>query len=477
MTRWQVPGALPALGAPPEGNQAGYQSLLRRRAQPAALAGFEPLWLPDFLFGFQRHLAGWAVRQGRGALLADCGLGKSAIELTWAQNVHKHTGKPVLLLTPLAVSFQMEEEAAKFGIDAAVSRDGSAPAPVTVANYERLHLFDRDAFGGAACDESSILKDFDGTRRRMITEFLRPLPYRLLATATAAPNDHTELGTSSEALGYLGHTDMLTRFFTNSRQTAARPGGLWRDGGWQLKGHARDAFWRWAASWALALRRPSDLGFSDEGYDLPPLQYRQHVAGSDQAPADGTLFSVPAAGLDEERAEARRTLRQRCQLAAELLSDGQPGVAWCQLNDEASLVEHLVDGAVQVSGADSPDAKEAKLAAFGRGEIRVLVTKPSIGARGLNWQHCAHAVYFPSHSYQDFYQAVRRMHRFGQRRPVTVDVVTAPGGARALASLQRKAELADQMFTELIAHMRDAEALARAARHSAKVEVPAWASC
>ena len=483
MTRWQVPGALPALSAPPEGNQAGYQSLLRGRAQAGAPAGFEPLWLPGRLFGFQQHLAEWAIRQGRGALLADTGLGKTLIELTWAQNVHQHTGRPVLLLTPLTVGAQVTAEAALLGVEAAISRDGQVTAPVTVANYELLHRFDRDQFGGTAADESSVLKDFNGARRAMITEFLRTVPYRLLATATAAPNDHTELGTSSEALGYLGHVDMLNRFFTSTQQSAALAGGLWRDraadSGWRLKGHARDPFWRWIASWARALRRPSDLGFPDDGFILPPLEYRQHVTSGcpDDASDDGALFSVPAAGLAAEREEARRTVAQRCELAAQLLGDGQPGVAWCHRNDEADLLERLIDGAVQVSGTDSTDAKEAKLRAFAAGEIRVLVTKPAIAGRGLNWQHCAHATYFPTHSYESLYQATRRMWRFGQQRPVTIDVVTAPGGTRALASLQRKAALADEMFTELIARMRDAQAVPRAVRHETAVEVPAWATC
>ena len=483
MTRWPAAAALPEGQAPQEGNHAGYQALLARRAQAGAPTGFEPLWLPGRLFGFQRHLAEWAIRQGRGALLADTGLGKSLIELTWAQNVHQHTGRPVLLLTPLTVGPQVTAEADRLEVEAVISRGGRVTAPVTVANYELLHRFDPGQFAGVAADESSILKDFNGARRSMITGFLRTVPYRLLATATAAPNDHTEIGTSSEALGYLGHVDMLNRFFTSTQQSAALAGGMWRDraadSGWRLKGHARDPFWRWVASWAMALRRPSDLGYPDDGFLLPPLEYRQHVTSGcpDDAGDDGALFSVPAAGLAAERDEARRTVAQRCELAAQLLSDGQPGVAWCHRNDEADLLERLIAGAVQVSGTDSTGAKEAKLAAFAAGEIRVLVTKPTIAGRGLNWQHCAHATYFPNHSYESIYQATRRMWRFGQLRPVTIDVVTAPGGTRALASLQRKAALADEMFTELIARMRDAQAVPRATRHETAVEVPSWAAC
>jgi len=455
---------------------AAYRQMLAAKAQLDGAAGFEPLWVPDFLFGFQQELTAWAVRIGRGALFEDCGLGKTVQELVWAQNVHKHTGRPVLLLAPIAVGPQMEAEAAKFGIEAAVSRSGAVTAPVTIANYERLHLFSRDDFGGVACDESSAIKDFDGTRRKLVTEFLRRMPYRLLATATAAPNDHTELGTSSEALGYLGHMDMLSRFFTNKKSTSRGMGGKWRTPGeeWRFKGHAEEPFWRWVASWARALRRPSDLGFSDDGFTLPPLEYRRHLVEA-SVPREGTLFDTAAAGLHEERAEMRRTIAERCGKAAELLADAPTGVAWCHLNAEADLLTALIDGAVQVSGTDTPDDKEAKLGAFGRGDIRVLVTKPRIGAWGLNWQHCHRMTYFADYSFEAFYQAVRRCWRYGQQSPVTVDLITAPGGLNALKAMERKADQADRMFGSLAASMRDALGVRRADPYDCDVEVPAWA--
>jgi len=454
-----------------------YAEFLEHRAQADERAGFEPLWLPDFLFPFQRLMTDWAIRQGRGALFEDCGLGKSAQELVWAQNVHQHTGRPVLLLTPLAVTFQMEAEAAKFGVEAAISRDGRVTAPVTVANYERLHRFDRGDFGGVVCDESSAIKAFDGVRRAAVTDFLRKMPYRLLATATAAPNDYTELGTSSEALGYLGYTDMLSRFFVNEAKSGATGRGyLGETRTWRFRGHAAEPFWCWLASWSRAMRKPSDYGFSDDGFELPPLEYRQHVAEPGIPSDDGTLFDVPATGLREERDELRRSLRERCEMAAALLEHADPGIAWCQLNAEADLLERMIPGSVQVSGSDDPDVKEERLAAFSRGEIRVLVTKPSLGAWGLNWQHCHQMTYFPSHSYEQAYQAVRRCWRFGQQHPVTVDLITTPGGARALASLERKAAQAGEMFTALVAHMHDALAVARGASYGKDVEVPSWAA-
>jgi hypothetical protein len=458
-----------------------YAEFLATKAQHGTGVGFEPLWMPDVMFGFQAFLTEWAIRQGRGAILADCGLGKALMSLVWAENVKRYTGKPVLLPAPLAVSFQLEEEAEKFGIDAAVSRDGSIPAGITITNYERLEKFDTYKFGGVACDESSAIKAFDGQRRAIVTEFMRQHQYRLLGTATAAPNDYTELGTSSEALGYLGLMDMLGRFFVNKQKTADTKGRwrghagprIWEGQQWRFKGHAEDAFWRWVASWARACRKPSDLGFEDDGFILPPLEYRHHVVEA-RTLREGELFNLSANGLHEEREEARRTIQERCERAAELLADADPGVMWCQLNDEGDLLTKLIDGAVQVSGSDSVDAKEEKLAAFGRGEIRVLVTKPKIGAWGLNWQHCHRVCYLPSHSYEQWYQAIRRCWRFGQKETVTVDVVTSEGGANMLANLEYKAAAADRMFDSLTAHMRDALNIARSETYDTPVQVPSW---
>jgi len=455
---------------------SAYSEFLARKAQLTNAGGFEPDHLPDHLFDFQRALVEWAVRQGRGAIFADCGLGKTPMELAWAEQVHKRTGKPVLMLTPLAVGFQAVKEAEKFGHEAALSRTGKVTAPITVTNYEQLAKFDPDDFGGVVCDESSILKSFDGTTRAMVTEFMRRLPYRLLGTATAAPNDWIELGSSSEALGGLGHMDMLTRFFTNkmrsvSSHSSSRP-VFGKDDAWRLKGHAQEPFWQWVATWARATRRPSDLGFADDRFLLPDLITRETLVEANR-PADGHLFDVPAHGLREEREEARRTIVERCEAAAAAIEDADHAVAWCHLNDESTLLARLIPGAVEVSGADSPDAKEAKLHAFTDGEIRVLVTKPKIGAWGLNWQHCHRMTYFPSHSYEQWYQAIRRMWRFGQQSPVTVDVITTDGGRNVLANLQRKADQADDMFTALVGHMNNARGIDPHA-YSDRIELPSW---
>lgn len=457
-----------------------YSEFLARKAQLANTGGFEPTNLPEHLFGFQRLLTEWAVRQGRGAIFADCGLGKTPMELAWADEVYRHTGKPVLLLTPLAVGFQVMAEAQKFGHDASTTRNGKPSAAITITNYEQLMKFDPQDFGGVVCDESSILKSFDGVTKANVTEFMRRLPYRLLGTATAAPNDWIELGTSSEALGGLGYMDMLTRFFTKGNQAISSRGPRRITGSglineydkYRLKGHAAEPFWRWVASWARACRRPSDLGFDDSGFDLPRLVTRETIVQASK-PADGTLFDVPAIGLREEREEARRTLRERCEAAAVALDDADRAVAWCHLNDESVMLARLIPGAVEVSGSDSPYDKEAKLSAFSKGEIRVLVTKPIIGAWGLNWQHAHRMTYFPSHSYEQWYQAVRRMWRFGQQHEVVVDVIATEGGRNVLANLQRKADQADAMFSALVAHMHDALGIQGHA-YDKEVEVPAW---
>lgn len=462
-----------------------YARFLHDKSQDGGEYGFEPLWLPDWLFPFQAHLLEWGMRKGRPGVFADCGLGKSPMQLAWAENVHRKTGKPVLIVAPLAVTFQTLGEAEKFGIDAAVSRDGRMTAGVTLTNYDMLHHFlpviQSGTVEGMACDESSAIKSFDSERRDLVTMMMRKLPYRSLWTATAAPNDFTELGTSSEALGYLGYMDMLSRFFTNrdltskQRRSKHMTAADIEAGGWRFKGHAEDPFWRWVASWARAMRKPSDLGFSDDGFIRPPVVYRQHVVDATRPPEE-RLFDVVAAGLREEREEARRTLHDRCEKAADLLADADHAVAWCNLNPEGDLLTHLIDGAVQVTGADPPEAKEAALLAFSRGEIRVLVTKGSIGAWGMNWQHCCRTTIFPTHSYEQFYQEVRRFDRFGQRREVIVDIVTTEGGRKALSNLQRKAKAADRMHDALVAHMADAQGVASGETYDQDVRVPAWMS-
>ena len=451
-----------------------YNEFLQAKTQGGADSGFAPVFMPSFLFDFQAALVDWAVRKGRAAIFADCGLGKTPMGLVWASNVARKTSKPVLYLTPLAVASQTVREAHKFDIDAIQSREGSSSGHIVVTNYERLHYFKPEDFSGVVCDESSILKSFAGQRRGEITAFMRTVPYRLLQTATAAPNDYIELGTSSEALGYMGHTDMLNRFFKNDLNNSAQGRMRGEVIKWRLKGHAELPFWRWVCSWARAIRRPSDLGFDDSRFVLPPLNEVEHLVETDSL-ADGMLFALPAVGLKEQREERRRTVEERCGMVAELVNKtGQPALVWCHLNDEGDALEQLIPDAVQVSGSDSDDRKEDRLEAFALGKARVLITKPKIGAWGLNFQHCNHVTFFPSHSFEQYYQAVRRCWRFGQKRAVRVDIVTTEGERGVMRNLQRKAEQADSMFSRLVDEMNNARAIERVNTATKPIEVPAW---
>ena len=451
-----------------------YEDFIERKTQVGADHGFDPVWMPDQLFDFQRALVEWAQSKGRAAIFADCGLGKTPMQLTWAENVVRHTAGRVLILTPLAVGAQTVREGEKFGIEAYQSRDGKWPQGkrIIVTNYEKLHLFEPGDFRGCVCDESSILKNFDGATRKAVTEFMRKMPYRLLCTATAAPNDFIELGTSSEAIGEIGHQDMLSRFFKRDQAFCRihKIGGQ----GWILRGHARRDFWRWVCSWARALRMPSDIGCDNGRFVLPPMRTREHVVKATQS-RDGWLFDVPAVGLAEQRDERRRTLKERCEMAASLVIDaGDPAVCWGYLNPECDMMEKLIPDAVQVKGGDSDERKEEVFNAFRDGQVRVLVTKPVIGAWGLNWQHCAHQTFFPSHSFEQFYQSVRRSWRFGQTRPVTVDIVTSEGERDVLQSIERKAAQADAMFGQLVSLMNNELRVERQRAPQNEMGAPKW---
>lgn len=444
-----------------------YSDFLDRKTQLGCDHGFEPSWMPSFLFDFQKSLVEWACRKGRAAIFADCGLGKTPMQLNWAENVVRKTDGRVLILTPLAVAFQTVKEGEKFGIEVKHRREGLQNGDrIVVTNYERLHYFDPNDFDGVVCDESSILKNFDGETRKAITDFMRKRPYRLLCTATAAPNDYIELGTSSEALGVMERKHMLAQFFTHDGGDTAT---------WRLKGHARERlFWRWVCSWARACRKPSDLGFEDNGFKLPSLTVRDHIVTAAK-PRDGYLFDISAVGLDEQREDLRRTIDERCGMVAELCNaHNQPAVCWCNLNAEADAIAGAVRGAVNVQGSDSDEEKEEAFAGFANGDIRVIVSKASIAGFGLNWQHCAHETFFPSHSYEQYYQCVRRCWRFGQKNPVTVDMVTTDGQQNVLRNMERKAEAASEMFAQLVALMRDELQIKKTTGYTKREEIPSW---
>lgn len=449
---------------------SSYAQFIEGKSQLGGLSGFDPVWMPDFLFDFQVALVEWAIRKGRAAIFADCGLGKTPMQLVWAENVVRKTGRPVLILTPLAVAAQTVREAAKFDIPIARSYRGEVTSTTVVSNYERLHYFNPSDFAGVVCDESSAIKHFKGERQKHVTEFMKKTPYRLLCTATAAPNDFIELGTSAEALGELGRMDMLSTFFKND-ENSLHP--IWWGARWRFKKHAERDFWRWVCSWARAVRKPSDLGFEDGGFVLPALS-QQEIVVANRQPLENFLFPMQANTLREQQEERRLTLPARCERVAELVNGHHPAVVWCQLNDEADLLSSLILGAKQVRGSDTDDQKEETFEAFSRGELRVLVTKPRIGAFGMNWQHCSHMTFFPSHSFEQFYQGVRRCWRFGQTKPVSVDIVTTEGELGILKNLQRKADAADTMFSEIVSLMTDAMQINRTSERPLSVEAPSW---
>ncbi len=475
-----------------------YSEFLEAKTQVGAEHGFDPVWMPDILFPFQVALTEWAIKKGRAAVFADCGLGKTFIQLTWAENVARKTGGRVLILTPLAVAFQTVKEGEKIGVEVTHRREGlQAGDRIVVTNYERLHYFEPGDFSGVVCDESSILKHFSGVTQKNVNRFMAKTPYRLLCTATAAPNDYVELGTSSMVLGELSHSEMLTRFFRQlddkgqkaerKKQAEAETIGerapqyyqrmayrvAQSIGQWRLKHHAVDDFWRWVASWARACRMPSDLGFSDAGFILPKLHEHDHIIKS-TTPPEGMLFTMPAFGLSEEREERKRTLAERCDFVRQLVMHDRPAVVWCHTNPEGDLLEKVIPDARQIAGRTPDDDKERIYSDFASGALRVLVIKPKIGAWGLNWQHCNHVVTFASHSYEQYYQSVRRCWRYGQKYPVQLDVVATEGEIRVISNMRRKAEQADVMFSKLVEHMGRAVRVERENNMTKKMELPKW---
>jgi hypothetical protein len=439
--------------------------------------GFEPLFMPDFLFDFQKHIVEWIVRKGRGAVFADCGMGKTPMQLVWAQNVVQETNKPVLILTPLAVSFQTLDEAAKFGIEAVRADPSRNPTMLQVTNYEQLHKFNPYNYAGVVCDESSILKNFKGKIKSDVTEFMRLVKYRSLWTATAAPNDWEELGTSSEALGYFGYTDMLSKFFTNKQQSAAlQRGRFGRGDKWRLRGWAeKGPFWRWVCSWSTAARKPSDIGFDDDGFILPEL-IENDVDVFAQNLIPGMLMDVPASGWAEERKAIKNTIPERCAEAADLVKQHDTSMVWCHLNDESKMLKEMIPNAVEIKGSDSDEKREEAVRWFvsGKDEQRRLISKPKIFGFGMNFQHCNHMTYFPTHSYEQYYQSTRRLWRFGQNKPVIVDRIYTNGGKNILANLDRKARAADEMFEKLVKHMNNALEMKNTYTTIQNMEVPQW---
>ena len=409
---------------------------------PTGLATVPPLH--HSLFPHQRDLVSWALRRGRAAIFADTGLGKTAMQLEWARHLPV---KRTIILAPLAVAAQTVAEGARLGIEVNECRDGSEVQDgITITNYERLHRFDPSMFGAVVLDESSIIKHHDAKTLRLLLDAFGQTAWKLCATATPAPNDYTELGTHAEFLGICSRPEMLSEFFTH-------------DGGetqtWRLKKHARAEYWRWVASWAALVQKPSDLGYDDGGYALPPFAVHQHTMAADQQAVldSGHLFAFEAQTLMERRAARKSSVGARvAAVAAQVAGDDEPWIVWCDLNAESESLVAAIPGAVEVRGSQTIEEKEKRLRAFAAGQIRVLVTKPSIAGFGLNWQHCARVAFVGvTDSWEAYYQAVRRCWRFGQKRAVEVHIFSSEMEGAVVANLLRKERDAAAMSAELSA--------------------------
>ena len=428
-----------------------YEEFLKNKQHLLGSFGFEPNWYPDIAFDFQKHIIEKAVNKGRMAIFADTGLGKTLMQLSIAQNIVNHTNKKVLILTPLAVGFQFIDEAAKIGIDDIEQTiKGKHTKKIVVCNYERLHYLNSKDFEGVILDESSILKNFDGKIKSEVTAFVKKIPYRFLSTATPAPNDFIELGTSSEALGYMGYMDMLGKFFKNNQNSVDSNN---RNIGekFYLKPHAEKDFFSWINQWAMMVKMPSDIGFSNERYILPELIVNKHIVENKSTiDVDGQIqmFNIVAKNFNEIRHEEKQTIRERSEKAVEL-AKGKTSVYWVNRNEESSLINELDSDAVEIRGSMSIDKKEDILINFAKGNIDRIITKAKMTGMGLNWQHCNHSVFFPTWSYEQYYQAVRRFWRFGQKNDVTIDMVISDGQTRVVQALEQKTQKAIELHKNL----------------------------
>lgn len=430
-----------------------YRAFIASRAVSRPRMGFAGKEINGNAKAHQKAVLEFALDRGKSAAFLDTGLGKSFIELEFASQCAEETGKPSLILTPLAVAGQMVREGQKFGIDARQIREQSeVGSGVMVANYERLAKLDTASFGAVVLDESSILKSYAGRTRAMIQEAFENTPYKLAATATPSPNDHTELGNHAEFLGVMRQQEMLSKWFINDTKTASQE--------WRLKGHAVEDFWRFVASWSRCATLPSDLGGDDAGYILPEIDRHIHEVAADRHEnvAEGMLFRIPEMSATSFHEEKRLTLQQRCEMAAELATHDKPVTIWCETNDESAMLSKMVPGAIEVHGALDPDEKERRLLGFADGTYRAIVTKPKLAGFGVNWQHCAHAVFASiSFSYEQHYQAVRRSHRFGQSERVRNDIVISDTEATIWNVINVKSQKHDEMKRRMSDAMREAQ--------------------
>jgi len=426
-----------------------YQEFINQKTKREIATGHQPEQLNENLFDFQDAIVSWAIRRGRAAIFADTGLGKTLMQLAWADEVVRHTDGIVLVLAPLAVSEQTIEQGSIFGIQVKRVPAGLTPdsSGIWITNYERMDAIEFNSLTGIVLDESSILKAHDGKTRTRIIESAQGVPYRLSCTATPSPNDFEELGNQCEFLGVMSRVEMLATYFVNDTGNT---------GTWRLKGWGASKFWEWMGSWAVVVRNPADIGFDGSRYNLPPLEYHEHIVETVQITDE--LFARPAETLMERRKAQRESIEDRCQALADLVNENaeQPWLIWCHLNDEAALLNRLIPGSVNVQGSDSVEFKSENLLGFAQGKVRVLISKPKIAGFGMNWQHCNQMAFVGlDDSFEKFYQAVRRCYRFGQKRMVNVHLFTSESEGQILINLKRKEEQHHQLSNQMVDHMKD----------------------
>lgn len=422
-----------------------YDEFLRTKKRRFGEAGFASTQLPENLFAWQKKIVQWATKKGRAAIWADTGLGKTAMQLAWADQVHRHTGKPVLILTPIAVSTQTAAEARKFGITATVV-DSTTTDPIQICNYQKLHRLNVSAYAGVVLDESSILKSFMGKVKNQLESSFNGTPYRLACTATPAPNDHLELGNHAQFLGIMNSNEMIARWFMADSMQA---------GNYRLKGHAKSDFWGWVASWAMCIRKPSDMGYGDDGYDLPPLTVQHISIPTEGVRIEGALFADASLSATTLHAVLRQTAPIRARKAAELVND-ESILLWTHTNYEADEIRKVI-ATEEVRGSDSDEHKERILLGFADGSVKRLLTKPSLAGFGMNWQACHEMIFVGmDYSYEKFYQAVRRCYRYGQTKPVTAYCLATDMEWRLFDSLSKKQRAHEDMQAEMIALMKEA---------------------
>ncbi len=421
-----------------------YDEFIEGKQRSDNTCGFEVDEVNPMLFDFQKDIVIWALKMGKSAIFADCGLGKTPMQLEWAHKVNLHTGKPVLILAPLAVSRQTIGEGVKFGIDVQKYTDGNCG--ILISNYEQLHNIDLSLFAGIVLDESSILKSYSGKIRNDIIEKTKDMKFKLACTATPAPNDFMELGNHAEFLNIMTRSQMLSMFFIND--TA-------HTGTWRLKGHAEKKYWKWLTEWAVMIRKPSDLGYEDNGFLLPPIKIHEHII--DAKPLDGELFATVASTLQERQKARRETVSERSKLAADIVNntDGL-FLIWCNLNTESQELKRSIENAVEITGSDTDKHKEDSMTNFSKSKIQRLVTKPKIAGFGMNWQNCHNTIFVGlSDSYEQYYQAVRRTWRFGQKEQVNIHIVISENEGSVLQNIRRKEKDADNMAREMVKNMKD----------------------